>query len=324
MALSGRLIRSRIKSVKSTKKITKAMELVSAAKMRRAVAAALASRTYARYAWELLLRLRESANGEAMIERHPLLIDRPVKKILLIVVSSNRGLAGAFNANIIKKVVEQLRAPHQLARNRIAGRWIEPPVADPQIDFVVLGKRGEAVIRKFTKNIIASFVDISDVPKYSDVEPVIKLAMGAYKAREYDKVAVIYTDYVSALVQKTKIRQILPVSEVDLEKILFADADAAASELSPESAVLSNQAVFEPSVTEIITSAVTRLIESQVFQSVLESAASEQSSRMMAMRSATDAATDMIDSLTLVFNQARQAAITREISEISAGKAALE
>lgn len=324
MALSGRLIRSRIKSVKSTKKITKAMELVSAAKMRRAVSAALASRTYAKYAWELLLRLRQTANGEAQIERHPLLIDRPVKKILLIVVSSNRGLAGAFNANIIKKVVEQLRAPRQLARSRVGSHWIEPVVADPQIDFVVLGKRGEAVIRKFTKNIIASFVDISDVPKYVDVEPVIKLAMDAYRAREYDKVAVIYTDYVSALAQKTKIRQILPVSEVDLEKILFADGDTGASDLSQESAALASQAVFEPSVHEIITVAVTRLIESQVFQSVLESAASEQSSRMMAMRSATDAATDMIDSLTLVFNQARQAAITREISEISAGKAALE
>ncbi|OGH67595.1 MAG: ATP synthase F1 subunit gamma [Candidatus Magasanikbacteria bacterium RIFCSPHIGHO2_02_FULL_50_9b] len=300
------------------------MELVSAAKMRRAVAAALASRHYAKYAWELLLRLRQSANGETNIERHPLLVERPVRKILLIAVTSNRGLAGAFSTNIIKKVVEQIRNPHQIARNRVGNRWVEPVVADPQIDFVVLGKRGEAVIRKFTNNIIASFVDISDVPKYADVEPLIKLAIDAYRAREYDKVAIVYTDYVSALVQKTKIRQILPVSEADLEKVLFENADEAAGDVPTDSAAFGSQAVFEPSVQEIITVAVTRLIESQVFQSVLESAASEHSARMMSMRSATDAATDMIDSLTLVFNQARQASITREISEISAGKAALE
>lgn len=323
MALSGRLIRARIKSVKNTKKITKAMELVSAAKMRRTVASALASRQYAKYAWELLLRLKQNLNGESHVNEHPLLVLRPVKKILLIAVSSNRGLAGAFNSNLTKKVVEQLRHPHEIARNRVGNTWVEPADENPQIDFVVIGKRGEASIRRFTKNIVASFIDVSDVPKYADVEPVIKLAMDAYTSGDYDKVAIVYTDYVSALVQKPKIRQILPVSEADLEKTLFEVAGGA-EPMTAESEKFGNEAVFEPSVEEIINVAVTRLIESQVYQSVLESAASEHSARMLAMRSASDAATEMIDTLTLVFNQARQASITREISEISAGKAALE
>ncbi len=320
MALSGRLIRSRIKSVKNTKKITKAMELVSAAKMRRTVASALQSRLYAKYAWDLLLRLKKSGS-EDVTALHPLLTMRPVKKILVIAVTSNRGLAGAFNSNVIKKAVEQIRNPHQIARNRSGAKWIESAVAEPQIDFVIIGKRGESVIRKFTKNIIASFVDFPDVPRFADSEPVIKLAIDSYKKGEYDKVALVYTDFVSALVQKPKIRQILPVSEVDIEKTLFAGNE----EIPMDNVDFGGEAtVFEPSIEEIINVAVTRLIESQVYQAILESSASEHSARMMAMRQATDAATEMIDTLTLVFNQARQASITREISEISAGKAALE
>jgi F-type H+-transporting ATPase subunit gamma len=320
MALSGRLIRSRIKSVKNTKKITKAMELVSAAKMRRTVASALQSRQYAKYAWELLLRLKQSGN-EALAAEHPLLVMRPVNKILLIAITSNRGLAGAFNSNVIKKAVEQIKNPYQIARNRSGAVLVEPATPEPQIDFVIVGKRGEGVIRKFTKNIVASFIDFPDVPKFSDAEPLIKLATESYKKGEYDKVALVYTDFVSALVQKPKIRQILPVSEVDIEKTLFPEGESLPEDTA---ATLDDSAVFEPSVNEIINMAVTRLIESQVYQAVLESSASEHSARMMAMRQATDAATEMIDTLTLVFNQARQASITREISEISAGKAALE
>lgn len=319
MALSGRLIRSRIKSVKNTKKITKAMELVSAAKMRRTVASALQSRQYAKYAWELLLRLNKNGEGETL--HHPLLDMRPVKNILVIAITSNRGLAGAFNSNVIKKVVEQIKNPHQIARNRVGDTWMEPAIAEPHIDFVIVGKRGESVIRKFTKNIVASFVDFPDVPRYQDAEPLVKLVTESYKKGEYDKVALVYTDFVSALVQRPKIRQILPVSEADLEKTLFDGAE----QLPADSEEFNSEtAVFEPSIDEIINVAVTRLIESQVFQAVLESSASEHSARMMAMRQATDAATEMIDTLTLVFNQARQASITREISEISAGKAALE
>ncbi|MCX6781078.1 MAG: ATP synthase F1 subunit gamma [Candidatus Magasanikbacteria bacterium] len=306
MALSGRLIRSRIKSVKNTKKITKAMELVSAAKMRRSVGAALQSRQYAKYAWNLLLRLQSSAEGRAQVAVHPLLVERPVKKVLVIAVTSNRGLAGAFNSNVIKKAVEQIK---------------NPLLTDAELDFVIVGKRGESAIRKYTKRIVASFIDISDVPKYADAQALISLAMDSYSSGTYDKVVVVYTDYVSALVQKPKVRQILPVSEVELEAALEM---AAGSSREVESKQVPNEPIFEPSINEIITAAVTRLIESQVYQAILESSASEHSSRMMAMRQATDAATEMIDTLTLVFNQARQASITREISEISAGKAALE
>ena len=321
MALSGRLIRSRIKSVKNTKKITKAMELVSAAKMRRSVAGALQSRQYAKYAWELLLRLKKSGDRDFAAE-HPLLIARPVKKILIIAVTSNRGLAGAFNSNVIKKAVEQIRNPAQIGRSRVGAKWVEAATPTPKMDFVIVGKRGEAVIRKFTKNIVASFIDFPDVPRVADAAPLVTFAIESYRKGEYDKVALVYTDFVSALVQKAKIRQILPVSEVDLEKTLFPEAESQTPDQTDAFDV--GAAAFEPSIEEIINVAVTRLIESQVFQAVLESSASEHSARMMAMRQATDAATEMIDTLTLVFNQARQASITREISEISAGKAALE
>ncbi len=321
MAISGRVIRGRIKSVKNTKKITKAMELVSAAKMRRAVAAALQSRTYARYAWELLTRLE--ATGRALEKsEHPLLAVRPVKKILVVAITSNRGLAGAFNSNVIKLVAQQIRHPEQIARNRVGKRWIEPANDHPEMEFVIVGKRGETALRRITDKIVASFVDVPDVPKLSDVTALITLAIGGYERGEYDKVVLAYTDFVSALVQKPKVRQLLPISTVDIEKTLFPEgvvADPVGHEEWSEVFV-----EFEPSITEIIGAAVTRLIESQVYQAVLESSASEHSARMMSMRQATDAATDMIDTLTLVFNQARQASITKEISEISAGKAALE
>lgn len=318
MAISGRIIRGRIKSVKNTKKITKAMELVSAAKMRRAVSAALQSRVYAQYAWELILRLR---GGEQEVT-HPLLVQRPVKKILVIAISSNRGLAGAFNSNVIKKVLEQQRRAHDVGVGYEGKRVIEPAILDPEMDFVIVGKRGEQALRKLTSRIVASFVEVADVPKFSDAAPIIRLAVDAYSTGGYDKVVVVYTHFVSALLQKTKVRQILPVSSRDLEKTLFPEESA---QLPTDHKAWSEGYVeYEPSRDAIISEAVTRLIESQVFQAILESSASEHSARMMSMRQATDAATDMIDGLTLVFNQARQASITKEISEISAGKAALE
>lgn len=318
MAVSGRAIRSRIKSVKNTKKITKAMELVSAAKMRRAVSAATNARAYARYAWELLTHLNEQSDIA-----HPLLAVRPVRRILLVVISSNRGLAGAFSSNIMKRVVQQVRNPQQLSRNRSHGRWIEPPAGVvPQIDFIVVGKRAETAVRKLSSNIIASFVDFSDVPKFDQIQPLVAMARDGYTNGTYDKVAIVYTEFISALTQTAKVRQLLPVSPVDIEKLLFSeDADDA---LPEDTAAWQQYVHFEPSLNEILVTAVSRLMEQQVYQALLESAASEQSARMMAMRTATDAATDMIDSLTLMFNQARQASITKEISEISAGKAALE
>lgn len=292
------------------------MELVSAAKMRRATAAAVHARAYASYAWELLVRL----HGTKVT--HPLLTVRPVKKILVIVVSANRGLAGAFTSNVIKKVAATLKQPREISRNRVGDRWVEPESGAVEFEFVVVGKRGESGVKKISKNIIASFVDVADVPKFSDVQPIIKIAITDYAAAKYDKVVIVYTQFVSGLVQQAKIRQLLPVSPVDLEKTLFP---MGTQEVPDDHKKWDEGFVlYEPKVEEIVFEAVTRLIETQVYQSFLESAASEHSARMMSMRQATDAATDMIDSLTLAFNQARQASITREISEISAGKAALE
>lgn len=317
-AVSARLIRSRIKSVKNTRKITKAMELVAASKMRRAVSTALQSRTYATLSWELLLKLQ----GSADTVEHPLFVVRPVAKILMVVMASNRGLAGGFNSNVLRKAMEQVKNPYQLARNRVGDKWLEPENSNPQIDFVVVGKKAENGVHKISDRIIASFVEINDVPKFADVRPLIKLLVEEFKNKNYDKVVLVYTDYVSALVQKPKIRQLLPVSAVDLEKTLFAGEGPDVKVDVDE--VLDFFTLYEPNIKTVVEQAATRLVETQVFQAALESAASEHSARMMSMHQATDAAGDMIDDLTLVFNQARQAGITREISEISAGKAALE
>jgi F-type H+-transporting ATPase subunit gamma len=320
MALSTKAIKRRIKSVKSTKKITKAMEMVAAAKMRRAVEAAVNTRTYATLAWDLLVHLSKSEKAEL-----PLLRVEPVKRLLVVLVTSNRGLCGSFNTNIIKKTAAQLADPKNISRHRSAdGKEIEPS-ENIEIDVVGIGKKGADFAKKTGYNLIASFSDLSDTPNLADILPIAKMVTDAYEAKKYDKVVVGYTDYRSAISQVAKLRQVLPVSEHDLEKMID---DIGNNEQSEAPVETMNEAfgefVFEPSREKVLKTILPRLVETQIFQSVLESAASEHSARMLAMRNASDAANDMIDELTLSFNKARQAGITQEIAEIASGAAALE
>jgi len=315
-------IKRRIRSINSTRKITKAMEMVSAAKMRRAVSSVIGIRPYAHSAWSVLTNL---ARAFETSENFGLLEVREVKNVLVIAITSNRGLCGSFNAQVFKKIREELSSPEKLFINRIGTKKMLPTQVksafDGKIDFITVGKKGEGMVKKMEKNIIAAFPDSGAFSKVSDIRPIFEIVTGDYLAKKYDKVVVVYTDYVSTVVQQTRIRQILPVSRIDIEKQI-AEMDVLAKEYGLEGAKVEYK--IEPSPKEVLDFIVPRLIEMQIFHAILESNASEQSARMMAMRNATDAATEMSADLTLAYNQVRQAKITQEIAEISAGSAALE
>ena len=306
-------IKRRIKSVKNTKKITKAMELVAASKMKRAVSSTLASRLYAEYSWDILTSIAENIEKDA----HPLFTERTGspsqnatadrRKILLILISSNRGLCGAYNAQVIKKSISLLKK-------------------ETAVDAITIGRKGDVAMRRLGVNVIASFTELSDNISLSEIIPISKLAIDEFSAFHYDKVLVVYTDFISALTQRANIKQILPVSKGDLNELIQSLEQEKSAEVGLRQNVKvgpSQDYLFEGDKVKLISSLAEKLTRMQIYQMLLESNASEQSSRMVAMKNASDASGDMIDDLTLVFNKARQANITREISEISAGMASV-
>jgi F-type H+-transporting ATPase subunit gamma len=312
-------IKRRIRSINSTRKITKAMEMVSAAKMRRAVASVLGIRPYAHSAWSVLTNLASAFENAEL----GLLQVREVKSVLMIVVTSNRGLCGSFNTQVAKKIKEEILHPAKLKINRIGKKKIESKIKDEElkIDFITIGKKGESMVKKMQKEIVAAFEDGGKFGTVADIKPISQIVTQDYLAKKYDKVVVIYTDFVSAVNQHTRIRQVLPISKIDIEKQI-AEIDMLAKEYGLDEPITDYK--VEPSPQEVLEFIIPRLIEMQLFHAVLESQASEQSARMMAMRNATDAAGEMSEDLTLAYNQIRQGKITQEIAEISAGRAALE
>lgn len=304
---STKEIKRRIKSVKSTKKITKAMELVAASKMKRAVSSTLASRLYAEYSWEVLTSIAKDTEKIT----HPLFVERAreegqKKNILLVLISSNRGLCGAYNTQVIKKTLAMLQS------------------GNVSVDIVAVGKKGDTMMRRIGRNIIASFFELPSNVSISDIIPISELLINEYNLEHYDKVLVAYTDFVSALSQKPNIKQVIPISRTDLKELLD---ETKALPSQNESKAFAEEKVtdylFEGDKEMLIKSLAEKIIRMQVYQMFLESNASEQSSRMIAMKNASEAAGEMIDDLTLVFNKARQSNITREISEISAGMASV-
>lgn len=302
MATSTKAIKRRIKSVKSTRKITKAMELVAAAKMRRSVEAALGTRRYAVAALNLLTNLAEQEKSS-----HPFLIEREVKKIMIVLVTSNRGLCGGFNSNILKKFADTINSEGY---------------KDKEISVIAVGKKGAGYAGRLGLNVHAVFDEFADVPYITDIFPISRIIFDSFYSNECDKAVIVYTDYVSSLVQKPKIRRILPVSRRDIEKtILEAGKDIGDEGRKIE--LSTNEYIFEPNKAELLNIILPRLLESQIYQSMLDSFASEHSARMLAMRNASNAADDMVEDLTFTYNQARQAGITREIIEISVGAEAI-
>ncbi|QQR50193.1 ATP synthase F1 subunit gamma [Candidatus Nomurabacteria bacterium] len=289
----GKEIKRRIKSIRNTKKITKAMELVAASKMKKAVNQTLQSRHYAKYSQEVLARVADSIKNST----HPYLVEKKGKKELAIVITSNRGLCGAYNTQVFRLVMEFIK--HH---------------AGESYAFITIGKKGEAALRRLGQNVIATFPDLPDAPRLADVLPIANLAIAEFEKEGYDHVHVLYTDYVSALSQVPKNVQLLPVSKSEI-------ADAT---LALDGGIKSQgEYIFEPNSESLIIDLIEDLSRMHIYQMLLESIASEQSSRMIAMKNASDAAGEIIDELTLVFNKARQASITQEISEISAGMASV-
>ena len=319
MTSSTKDIKRRIKSIESTRKITRAMEMVSVAKMRKSVASVLAIRPYAHSAWSVLTNLARSFDKQ----REGLLEIREVKNILIIVVTSNRGLCGSFNAQIIKKIKEELADISRLKINRVGDKKIKPSIPDEKIkiDFITVGRKGETMVRRISHKIVATFPDLTYLPKAEEVKAVSQIAIEDFLAKKYDKVAIVYTDYISAIKQEIKIRQVLPISKIDIKKHI-----AEMSSTVPPTEIKEPELEYkiEPSPKKVLDYIFPRLIEMQIYHAILESNASKEASRMMAMRNATEAAGEMAENLTLMYNQIRQQKITQEIAEIAAGRSALE
>lgn len=293
-----KLIKSRIKSVKNTKKITKAMELVAASKMKRAVNATLASRLYADYSWDLLTSL----SGKLEEITHPFFVGNTNTKSLIIIITSNRGLCGSYNSQVIKKALSLLKN------------------SEGEIEIISVGKKGDTAMRRVGQNIIASFIEIPDNASLSDIRPLSELITRKYKSGEYGTVKVIYTDFISALTQKANTKKLLPISKEEVKDMIESIGEKKDKE---HLKTIDTQYFLEGDVQALVESLAEKLVRMQIYQMILESSASEQSSRMVAMKNASEAAGEMIDDLTLVFNKARQAGITQEISEISAGMASI-
>ncbi len=291
------------------------MEMVAAAKMRRAIEAVLRTRTYANLSWETILNLSEAVSNQGNRSLHPLLTKRlAIKKAAIILITSNRGMCGGYNSAIINKVKDSIK------------KHIDVPV-----DFILVGKKG-AVLYNQNHTIAAEFAksDLLSDPK--EVVPVVSLAIKDFLEGSYDKVFVAYTDFINAAKQVPRIKQLLPVDISSEERYLGIVADPKISvnkqlieEKTKKHIVkeVGYEYLFEPSPEEVLDKMIPRLLEVQVYQAMLEANASEHSARMSAMHQATEAANDMVKELTLFYNKARQAGITAEIAEISAGANAL-
>jgi F-type H+-transporting ATPase subunit gamma len=317
-------IQRRIKSVVSTKKITRAMEMVAAAKMRKAIEGVLRTRTYANLSWTTVLNLSKQAKKKQIY--HPLLTPRDkINKIAIILLSSNRGLCGGFNTAIVNKAHQSIK------KHQINGE-------DIKTDFVLIGKKGQAIYTRYRHHVLAQFEKTDVAVSVDEVIPLATMVIDDYLLGEYDKVFVAYTDYVSAGTQVPRVKQLLPIdidsqdahlgimgvdTRVGLDKTYIQDKEDKYL-LSGNDDAYTYAFTFEPSESEVLDDMIPRLIEVQLFQAMLESNASEHSARMNAMHKATEAAEDMRRDLLLYYNKARQASITNEIAEISAGAGAIK
>lgn len=291
-------VRKRIRSVKNIAQITRALEAVSASRVRRAQARTLASRAYAEKAWEILVNLQRAGAPP-----HPLLIAREeIKQVMIVLITSDRGLAGAYNTNVM----------------RVAERF-EQRIAKP-VQYIAIGRKGRDSLIRQHANVVAEFSDLPAEPTIGTIAPIAKLAVDAFMSGEVDEVVIAYTDFINLLTQRPVVRVWLPLST-------DAHANRVASDLIKEmpevtEGVLSYE--YEPNAAAVLDEIVPRFTELQLYQALLESQSSEHAARMAAMRNATDNATQLVADLTLEYNKARQAAITSEILDIVGGANALQ
>ena len=288
MAANTRDIRRRIKSIKNTSQITKAMQMVAASKMRKAQQAALAGRPYAALMNKVLVSVRNRT--DAMLNE--LLEVRQVNRELVLVVSTDKGLCGALNSNLLREL------------NRFDSE---------KTVFVGAGRKGVQYLARTKRQLISDFA-LKDSPALSDTKVISKFILDKFLSREVDKVSVLYTGYVNTLTQNPVVRTLLPISPFDLP----SGEEKAAGETE-----VATEYVFEPGATEVLSAILPHYIHYQVYQMVLDARASEHSARMVAMKSATDNARNLIKELTLEYNKIRQSGITTELLEITTAQMAL-
>lgn len=284
-----REIRRRIQSISNTSQITRAMEMVAASKMRRAQEAVTASRPYSD---RLRLMIGDLAAMTASDEERgefPLLQRREIRRSLVILVTADRGLAGAFNTNVIRRAVHFMR---------------DRPEGPENVDMLAVGRKGRDYMVRYGQAMTADFTDLPDRLAIDDVRPIIQIAADDFINEKIDAVFVIYTQFINTLRQEPRVLQILPIEP-------------------PEETGEVRDYIFEPDPSMVLNALLPRYIEVQIYQAMLESIASEHSARMVAMRNATDNAKEIQEELTMSYNKARQAQITAEVSEIAAGAVAL-
>ena len=284
----GREIKTKIKSVQNTRKVTRALEMVSASKIRKAQDRMKTSRPYARAMKQVIGHLAQ-ANTDY---QHPFMVERKdVKRVGFIIVSSDRGLAGGLNNNLFRKMLGEIR------------QWNEKGV---EVDVVTIGQKASVYFRRVKVNMLASVSHLGDTPKLDQLIGVIKVMLDGFEAGNLDRVFLCYNDFINTMSQKPVQDQLLPL---------------------PASQTLdakhSWDYIYEPDAHGVLDHVITRYIESLVYQAVLENLASEHAARMVAMKAATDNAGSVIGELKLIYNKTRQAAITKELSEIVAGAAAV-
>jgi len=286
-------IRTKIKSIQSTRKITSAMEMVAASKMKKVQVRMQASRPYSS---KIKLVVQHLVRGK-LEYKHKYLLDRKVNNVGFIVVSTDRGLCGGLNANIFKSVLSSIRSFNEKSI---------------KVNVCVIGKKAQAFFNNVEGDIAGSIINIGDAPSPQDLIGVIKVMLDKYDKNLLDKVYVVYNEFVNTMTQKPIIEQLLPVSSVSSIK-----------NVEQHNTTKYWDYIYEPDAEQLLEKLLTRYVESLVYQAVVENIACEQAARMVAMKSATDNASDFIDSLKLQYNKARQAAITQELSEIVAGAAAV-
>jgi F-type H+-transporting ATPase subunit gamma len=286
-------IRTKIKSIQSTRKITSAMEMVAASKMKKVQVRMQASRPYSS---KIKLVVQHLVRGK-LEYKHKYLLDRKVNNVGFIVVSTDRGLCGGLNANLFKSVLSSIRSFNEKSI---------------KVNVCVIGKKAQAFFNNVEGDIVGSVTNIGDAPSPQDLIGVIKVMLDKYDKNLLDKVYVVYNEFVNTMTQKPIIEQLLPVSSVSSIK-----------NVEQHNTTKYWDYIYEPDAEQLLEKLLTRYVESLVYQAVVENIACEQAARMVAMKSATDNASDFIDSLKLQYNKARQAAITQELSEIVAGAAAV-
>ena len=284
----AREIRTKIKSVANTRKVTRALEMVSASKIRKAQDLMRASRPYARAMRQVIGHIAH-ATAEY---KHPFMVTREtVKRIGYVVVSTDRGLCGGLNANMFRRLLADIR--------EWQGKGVE-------VDVVAIGSKANAFFKRLKVNLVGSVTHLGEKPQISQLIGVIKVMLDSYSAGRIDRLNLAYNDFVNTMTQKATVDQLLPLPPAD-QFVTAHNWDY----------------LYEPDPETVMEHVLTRYVESLVYQATLENLASEHAARMVAMKSASDNATKAIDSLTLVYNKARQAAITQEISEIVGGAAAV-